>query len=243
MLPIYDRAHQILGRKLFAAPMSRDARNILDTVIEAILNRTGLSHSQLLEKFATGYHPAIYEDAVLGWDQRALKKAIESSKLFKQKKKSDTDDEIAAIALLQPLYNRVWTVPMRSLASFRFSASASHTEAYDYLTTQYLLEDFSQGDLVKLSEIAKSFPIETVKDACRKIEAPDKRHIAYLYRVLKNEEVISDATNTNIRAITDRSMEAIKAALDISVDNKFKAEYDPNWANDIKATRKMYEDD
>jgi hypothetical protein len=223
--------------------MSRNARTLLDNILTAIMQKGviyGAGRNQLLDKFVEGYLPTLYEDAVLSYEFKGLMKAINDSKLVKPTKRGQ-EEEYIAIAHLRPLKDKIWSVPERPQTQFSFSNRVSWSEVYEYITSAFLLEDFLEFDLIKLSEIAKTTSLEDVKDACRKIEDPGKKVIPYLYRVIKNEAVVTAEQIKVIHANDNKNSSIISEMMSIASSKSAPVGYDPNWADDVKMTLAMME--
>jgi hypothetical protein len=230
-------AHGFLGREVFKAPMSYDARELLGTILLALNKhiRPGGNKNLLIEEFAKQYSACLYEDAILGWPFRDVQKRV-SSTISKAK----TSEQILEVARLIPLFNRTWDVPVSADGAFRISRSVSQSEVYDYLTQDFLLDDFSRTDLKKLSDIAKK-PLDTIKDICKKLDRPEQKFIAYLYRVVTNEEkqaeVISQ-TNERMMQASNAKLKDILAA--VADTPRFRPQvWDKSWIEDVKVTRIM----
>lgn len=230
-----QNAHHNLKSKVFGAAMSNDARELVNTIVGTI-NAKGIKgggRNPILEQFAHDYQPAIYEDAVIGWQWRELKAKVES--ILKKVRL----DDLLTVAQLRPLYDKTWEVPMVANAAFRFSRSASHTAIYAFLTSEWLLDDFSRTDLIKLVELAREFPSETIKDTCKKLSAPEQRHIAYLYKVLKNEGRIAEVRNQQTTKLMQDSQEILKNLLALQTGPRIKVQRDTSWIEDAKISRIM----
>ena len=233
------RLREVTDIKTFEYPMSRDARGLLDTCVSGMLRFNGPDNA-LLREFVGMYDPIIYEDAVLCWNVSSIQKSITTTKLTDDSKRLKPADALS-IALLRPLYDKKWNIPLSKYAQFRFGQSDQASEIYRYVTTKYLLEDFTIFDLVKLSEIAK-FPLEEVQNRCRTLQQAHQKSIPYLLKVLRNEEVVERDNTAQVKAATDRSEEVIAAAIAVQSMPTYRPPYDPGWLDDIKLTRLMQEE-
>ena len=221
--------------------MSHNARALLELIVGA-LNKYGVEPggtNKLVCDFAQNYHPTTYEDAVLGWDWRGLEKVLKAR--IKRWSHAKTDD-ILALAYLAPLFGGELEVMQSPKSQFRFTHSNTRMDIYWYITNEFVLEDFSEAALIKLSEIAKVHSLDDVKNACARVTAADKKSIPYLYSVLSNTERIQAAVAAETRRQTADSISRIQKVLAPTQHTGFKAPYNPDWKVDAEATRRMYEE-
>lgn len=239
--PLYIQAHKSLGRPVFTSAMSRSARIILDTVLQPLITR-GVElggANPLLEAFAADFNPIVYEDAALGWNLKELLAKIKASVLFKTKKQT-TQAELISVACLAPLYSKEWSISLNAQGvQFRLSHSAAIIEVYSYVTSNFLLDDFGDYDAIKLIEIARGSTLEEIQEVCRRIDQPEKKNIVYLYRAVKNADVVDKVINDEIKDRFDESMKVIAEMWQTAHAPKIPITYDPNWNRDARVTEAM----
>lgn len=241
MLQIFEVAHKAIGKPIFAPAMSREARDIVSTILTAFDQRghTVGARSPLIESFATGYQAAAYEDAVLGFDSRKLIKKLQ---LILKKEKNP--DLLMQAAWLGPLFSQEWDVPQMVETQFRFSHSASQTEAYDWLMRYFILEDFSRFDLPKLVEIVRQNSIDDIKAMCHSLNNPEQHSIPYLLKCLKNQQQSTTAIVEKNDILTRESCEAISQMLKAQeFVGKVKPVNNEDWLENARITRAMLDGD
>jgi hypothetical protein len=248
MLPQnYAILHRFMDEPVLQGHMSRNARELLNIAVSALAAR-GINQNAtapLIAEFGRWYHPTLYEDAALQWDPRDLRKAFEGqfkgTKLWKM-----SQDDILKVCTLNGDVIRQWGLNQSAKTQFRFSHSGPRMDIYYYVTHDFLFDDFSEPDLLKLSEIARDYDrsggIKDVMDACKRVTSPDKRFISYIYRVLKNEDRIESAIAAENERLISRSETDIAELLRAQRRPPgYRMVHDPSWVKDIEVSRQMDE--
>lgn len=233
---IYQTAHRSLGSEIFKPPISHDARELLEAILIQICNRgTKIGGSNpLLQNFAKEYSACLYEDAILGWPHREIRKRLNTLM-----PKARDDAQMLHFARLVPLFSKQWNIDISQSTAYRFSRSVSQSEIYDFLTQHFLIDDFSRYDLIKLSEIARK-PIDTIRDICKKLDRPEQRSITYLYRVINHEIKEQEVVAQHTDRVMQQSMERLKQILDANNDpQRVIKPLDRSWVDDVEITREM----
>jgi hypothetical protein len=233
----FTRFERESGIKLFTSQMSHPARTILALLLERLFKISTLQDKSALTLFAKNYSAVTYDDAVLCWNYAELIDYIKRATTWQGKKR----DEVIEMTLLSPLYRHEIKVDESANKQFRIGNDASRNNVYEYLTQEFLVNDFSYNDLIVLGQIAKDYSIIRIREKCQSISSPDKHTIAYLWAILQGDKQKEAALKQNRDKLIDRSSIIIRKYIDELRTPSVEYTYDPNWADELKLERDMLE--
>jgi hypothetical protein len=153
-----------------------------------------IDNTKLYSQMANEYTPIIYEEACHTYNLDTYPgKQIPAMNAASASKFADALDYM----LLKNLKDRTWLASSNINMNPHRVALLSTPEAetvYTWLTTRYLLTDFSDQELNKLAELSSSnFDFDTIKQHANAVTDASKRSIAYLYAVVRDESIKSKA--------------------------------------------------
>jgi hypothetical protein len=233
----FTRFERESGIKLFTSQMSHPARTILALLLERLFKFTTLHDKGALNIFAQNYSAVTYDDAVLCWNYAELIDHIKRATTWQNKKR----DEVLEIALLAPLYRHDIKIDESANKQFRIGNDAGRNNVYEYLTQEFLVNDFSYNDLIILGQIAKDYSIIRIREKCQSISSPDKHTIAYLWAILQGDKQKEAALKQNRDKLIDRSSVVIRKYMEELSLPSVPYHYDPNWTDELKLEREMLE--
>jgi len=236
--------------KIFYRPMSKEARQVLNKVFSWGAQWIG-SHrfggaAKVMAEVSKVYDPLIYEQAIqkfLNFSNKIINKTPSSIKRI-----SDGID----ILMLKPLDSRNWIEENKikeNVNKVGLISLDKPAAAYSWLTTNFLLADFSAFDLNKISEMGMSFSLDFIKTEASNIEDIEKRTISYLYAILQSKAQIQDIRKQQQAVKDDEYTHKLIGLIKNDLDGKNKKShvYDRDspskWARDrefIDIIRKLY---
>jgi hypothetical protein len=237
----YNIAHKYTTQPVFNCHVSKNARIILDLIINSLTNRciNDGGSAPFITEFGSTFEPIIYDNAVLQWEFKSLRKWLEQ-KFKPNSLKRLEQSEILELARLVPLYNEPDLIDQGKNGSFKITTVNGH-KIYTHISYHFVLDDYSEFDLLKISEIS-NIPFDIVQQTCNQIESPSNKFISYIYRVLKNKELSDQNTNIqNSIAISD-SESKLKKLVQDNLTKGYTIKYDPNWIHDIQITKRLLDE-
>jgi hypothetical protein len=233
----FARFERESGLKLFTSRMSHPARTVLALMLERLFKVTTIQDKSALIQFAKSYSAVAYDDAVLCWNYAELIDTIKRATTWQGKKRED----IICMALLGPLYSHDMKIDESANKQFRIGNDASRNNVYEYITQEYLVNDFGYNDLILLGQIAKDYSVIRIREKCGTITSPDKHTIPYLWAILQSDKQKDAAVKQNRDKSIDRSSTMIRTYMEEVNAPSIPFTYDPNWADDLKIEREMLE--
>lgn len=234
----FESAHLAIGTPIFAPYMSKEAREVLSTIVAVLLSRgrTVKNNVPILREFAAGYQAVVYEDAVLSYGHKAIIK-----KMRPIIEKSKDMSVVLNCAWLIPLFNKEWDLAEYKESQFRFSHSVSQTASYNWLVKNFLLYDFPRFDLPRLADIVRQHSIDEIEEVCNTLLNQEQHSIPYLYKCLENSKKSQAAVAEKIAVLTQHSGNAISGILKAQeLVGKIKPEHNDDWIKSAIMTRKMF---
>jgi hypothetical protein len=199
-------------KQVFSKPMSKKARTLLNGILKWAYQHSGKcfkSASPAVDcyrAFVKEYAAIKFEDACHRFDMSTYMSAL--NKNFRPNKA----DNLLKLMLLANLEDNSWVSDngIKSNVNRVGSLKIEKTVVlYEWLTTQFLVTDFTEIDLNKLSAMGdEKYPIQVIKEAASNIKDIDKHNISYLYAIVRdsaaraevtrNREHISDSKNDEL---------------------------------------------
>lgn len=223
--PVVTATLSVLPNKeVFMRPMSRKARALLGIIIDWLKNKPGM-----LAKFANVYDPIVFEEACHRYDTYKYKELLKDVK-------AKTEQEILDVATLKNLKNHEWSerlAPNTHRAGL--ISNPRSAEVYRWLTTNFLLMDFSPEDLNKVAFLGE-YALEHVKQTARNIKDKDKHSIGYLYAIVIDEaeknKVIASQADLAEKQYVEKIQRIIDDAAIPRQIHKFDGDEEERWARE-----------
>lgn len=188
----------------FSKPMSKKARILLNGVLDWGYQWSGKCYKSsnpsrdCYKAFIDVYTPIKFEDACHRFDMSTY------ITLLNKSYKPNKPDGLLDLMLLKNLEDQTW-VNNSGLKSnvnkVGVLTSEKAVELYFWLTNSFLITDFTEMELNKISEISGDrYSLATIKQEADRIGDQDKHTISYLYAIVRDatsrEEVLRGKEKT-----------------------------------------------
>lgn len=223
------------NRQLFMRPMSIGARDCLMGMIEWGCSKLTLFNhnpNNLMTRFGEKFDQIRFEEAEQIWDTEQYVKIISGTPGDKKNPglKVKTDEDVLGAMCLDVLFSDQWAHNNSIKRRNRVGDITQVSEIYKWLIQNFMTADFTQTDLGKMAEMGRLVTLDVVKREAQKIGDPDKRHIAYLYTIIRNvssrEEVAQYKSDIKDRQ-NDQKLAQLGSLL-VDSENKLAMRPDPD---------------
>ena len=233
----FARFERESGLSIFKSKMSNPARTVLGLMLERLFRFTTINDKSILLEFAKQYSAVIYDDAVLCWNYAELIDWIKRGSTWQNKKR----DDVINMARLYPLYNYELKVDNSANKQFRIGNDTQRNDVYEYLTKEFLVNDFSYQDLIVIGQIAKDYSVIRIREKCDSISVPDKHTIPYLSSVLHNDKQKEAALKQGRDKSMDYSAEMVKRYMEEIHAPYIRVPKEKDWVEKLKIEQAMDE--
>lgn len=202
------------NKHVFSRPMSKKARTLLNGILKWAYQHSGKcfkSSSPAVDcytAFIKEYSIIRFEDACHRFDMATYVSALNKS--FKPNKA----ENLLKLMLLSNLEDNAWIADngIKSNVNRVGSLKTEKTIAlYEWLTTHFLVTDFTEIDLNKLSAMGdEKYPIQVIKEAAGNIKDIDKHSISYLYAIVRDESARAEVTRSREHASSSKNDELLQ---------------------------------
>lgn len=199
----------------FSKPMSKKARILLNGVLDWGYQWSGKCYKSsnpsrdCYKAFIDAYAPIKFEDACHRFDMSTY------ITLLNKSYKPNKADSLLDLMTLKNLDNQSWVNESGLKVNVNrvgFLSAERTVELYNWLTSNFLITDFTEMELNKTCEISgDQYSLETVKQEATRIADPDKRTISYLYAIVRDVTSREQVLRSRERAMESRNEERLKA--------------------------------
>lgn len=223
-------------RGKFTVPMSKSARKLLNDLLKHSLHFAKGNIKLAADTLAANFDPILYEEAAhlydIGHYLKLLPKKIKNVNEFKN------------LVLLSNLKDQAWL--RANELHYRTNrvgliSNAKAVEVYRWITTEFLLIDFTDQDLNKIAFMGQeSFDLAVIKAEAKKIQEIDKRNVSYLYAIVRDKALKLEAHKTKefVKEEEERSKLAGILSSYLLVDKKLPYQSTPE---DLERRRRHLE--
>jgi hypothetical protein len=177
-------------KQVFSRPMSKKARVLLNGILKWAYPHSGKCYKSpspakdCFTAFTKEYSAIKFEDACHRFDMTTYVSVLNKS--FRPNKA----ENLLKLMLLCNLDDQKW-VDENGIKHNTNRVGSLKTESavvlYEWATTHFIITDFTEIDLNKLSALGdEKYTLQDIKDAANSIHDIDKRNISYLYAIVKN---------------------------------------------------------
>jgi hypothetical protein len=207
-------------KQVFSKPMSKKARLLLNNILKWAYPHTGRCFksstpaADCFTAFTKEYSAIKFEDACHRFDMMTYISAL--NKNFKPNKA----ENLLKLMLLSNLDDSKW-VDENNIKHNVNKVGSLKTERtiilYEWLTTYFIVTDFTEIDLNKLSALGdEKYTLQNIKDVASNISDIDKRNISYLYAIVKNGSVRDEAVHNRDAIAASKNDERLKQLFTIA---------------------------
>ena len=199
--------------QVFNKPMSKDARRLLEDILTWGYGKTSSCFKVpnpgiiYIRAFIAEYKPIKFEEACHNYDMKPYVALI--NKLYKPNKV----ENLMNLVLLKNLDDESWLQSNTLKINHRVGSLQTDRaiELYNWLTTYYVMTDFTGFDLNKIVELSgEEFDLKTIKDEANKVTDSDKKNISYLYAIIRDVMSREQVVRTREKAMDSHYDERLK---------------------------------
>lgn len=233
-------------------PMSKNARKLLDAMMSWVKQFCGgqiwTGIPQFIADFDLIYSPIIYEDVCHKYKTDTYISALSS----KNKKTLlpgpfKTKDDVLNTMMLKHFNNHVWIYD-NSIADNDRRVSILSTEkaanTYNWLTTNFLVSDFSEDDLNKIAAMGDdTFNIDTIKREASRITDIHKHNVAYLYAIVRDIAIREEYISRQNKILLDKQSAKLNSIIQLELEcqNKITHESESDYKKQWELNREFAE--
>jgi hypothetical protein len=192
---IRDFVHISDDYRVLRRPMSMAGRVILDWVLTHIRREADLGRFNAVKYFMDEVDPLIYDNTALKYHFKNLPNVLKMARLDKVR--------ITNLDVARRIYNLTdlfeesdtpllqWPTNDKYISkfySFRISRNAAAIDAYNYITTQWMVADYNIFNMVRLSEICKEYSLDLIKEICERSGNLDSKSPSTLAAMLASKK-------------------------------------------------------
>jgi hypothetical protein len=193
----------ISNKQVFQRPMSKNARKLLSNILSWARGPSGKCFkgphptTDCYKAFAEKYHPIKFEDACHRFELSTFAPLVDF--------KPSTSENLLNVMMLKSLDSEPWVINSNLKVNVGRVGCITTDRAvalYDWLTTYYLMTDFTATDLNKISEMSgENYDFNVIKSEASKILDTDKRNVAYLYAIVRDVTSRGEVVRSQERAM------------------------------------------
>ncbi len=174
----------------FNKPMSKDARKLLEDMIIWGTNKASQLYKvpnpslACIRDFAAQYQPIKFEEVCHYFELKTyigiINKAYKPNKI----------ENLLNVMLLKNLDDGNWvsehSIQLKPLRVGSLTNEKT-TQLYDWLTTFFVMTDFTAAEINKIAELStEEFNFQVIKDAANGITNDEQKKISYLYAIVRD---------------------------------------------------------
>lgn len=199
----------------FSKPMSKKARILLNGVLDWGYQWSGKCYKSsnpsrdCYKTFIDAYTPIKFEDACHRFDMSTY------ITLLNKSYKPNKPENLMDLMLLKNLDIQSWVNESGLKVNVNrvgFLGTERTAELYTWLTGNFLMTDFTEVELNKISEISSDkYSISTIKQEAGRIADPDKKTVSYLYAIVRDVTAREEVLRGRERVMDSRNEERLRS--------------------------------
>lgn len=209
--------------RVLTMPMSYSGRKLLNKnlhqLIQKYAQKLGLTQVKAIAKFADTFDRIRYESVAQQFDIDGYPGTGKNSKWPDQAilKSMSLEEQFAYCANLEHFTNATWLSEHNPKHKHHVGSVTNEATAavYNWITSKFLVSDFSDFDLNKICEMGSSiFDLNTIIKYADQIYDPQKRSVSYLYAIARDASLKESVSRSRLAEEEARQKESFMRALD-----------------------------